>query len=92
MCFYSNRSLHFGNGGDFNHLPNVSLCGGTNSYCRVYNRMSVLFVIVSVLLERQIERQIETDRQANRQRLTDRQRQTDSDRQTDRDRQRDRQL
>ena len=88
MCFYSNRSLHFGNGGDFNHLSNVSLCGGTNSYCGVYNRMSILFVIVSVLLERQIE----TDRQANRQRLTDRQRQTDNDRQTDRDRQRDRQL
>ena len=73
MCFYSNRSLHFGNGGDFNHLSNVSLCGGTNSYCGVYNRMSILFVIVSVLLERQIERQIETDRQANTQTATDRQ-------------------
>ena len=73
MCFYSNRSLHFGNGGDINHLSDVSLCGGTNSYCGVYIGMSIFFAIVSVLLERQIE----TDRQTNRQTATDRQTKTD---------------
>ena len=68
IYFYSNPSLHFGNGGDIHHLSNVSLCGGTNSYCGVYIRMSILFAIVSVLLERQIE----TDRQTDRKTKTDR--------------------
>ena len=62
MCFYSDRSLHFGNGGDINHLSDVSLCGGTNSYCGVYIGMSILFALVSVLLERQTCRQTDKDR------------------------------
>ena len=77
MCFYSDHSLHFGNGGDINHLSDVSLCGGTNSYCGVYIRMSILFAIVSVLLERQTDRQRQIDNDTGRQTATDRQ--TDKD-------------
>ena len=62
IYFYSNCSLHCRIDSDINHLSDVSLCGSTNSYCGVYIGMSILFAIVSVLLERQTCRQTDKDR------------------------------